>query len=231
MYRRVATATETILKRSRVIATRRRALPTIDRSNQQQQHMQWLLPLIGSKSQNRVFSTHPTPSAASSKAPPKVTIERLYKLYSQGTPLTMMTAHDYPSGMFCEKSGMEMILVGDSLAMVALGYDSTNPITIEDMMHHSRAVARASKTCFLIGDMPFGSYESHTEHAVKNAIRFLKEGRMEAVKLEGGVEMAPTVKRITSVGVPVLGHIGLTPQRVAALSGFKAQGRTVEKVT
>ena len=113
---------------------------------------------------------------------------------------------------------------------VALGYDSTNPITIEDMMHHSRAVARACKSCFLVGDMPFGTYEFSTEHAVKNAIRFLKEGRMEAVKLEGGVEMAPTIKRITSVGVPVLGHIGLTPQRASSLSGFKAQGRTVEKV-
>ena len=98
------------------------------------------------------------------------------------------------------------------------------------MIHHSTAVSRACKSSFLIGDMPFGTYESHPEHAIKNAIRFLKEGRMEAVKLEGGVEMANTIKKITSIGVPVLGHIGLTPQRVSALSGFKAQGRTVEKV-
>ncbi|KAJ3306169.1 hypothetical protein HDV03_000403 [Kappamyces sp. JEL0829] len=151
------------------------------------------------------------------------------KLHKENQPITMMTAHDYPSGMFCEKSGMEMVLVGDSLAMVALGFDSTNPITLDEMMHHSRAVARSAKTAFRIGDMPFGTYETSSEQAITNAIRYMKEGQVEAVKLEGGKEMATTVGRITSVGVPVLGHIGLTPQRAAALSGFKAQGRTMAK--
>jgi 3-methyl-2-oxobutanoate hydroxymethyltransferase len=160
----------------------------------------------------------------------KVTIESLGKLYREKTPIVMMTAYDYPSGMYCEKAGIDMVLIGDSLAMVALGYDSTNPITIDDMMHHSRAVARSAKSPFLIGDMPFGTYEVNSELAVRNAIRFLKEGKVEAVKLEGGIEMAPTIEKITSVGIPVLGHIGLTPQSVASLSGFKAQGRTAEKV-
>ncbi len=154
----------------------------------------------------------------------KVTIERLMKLHQNKEPITMMTAHDYPSAMFCEKSGMEMLLVGDSLAMVALGFDSTMTITLDEMMHHSRAVSRAAKTPFIIGDMPFGTYEANADHAIKNAVRYMKEGSVEAIKLEGGKEMAETVHRITKIGIPVLGHIGLTPQRVAALSGFKAQG-------
>ncbi|KAJ3324650.1 hypothetical protein HDV06_006543 [Boothiomyces sp. JEL0866] len=175
----------------------------------------------------RLYSSHPAAEMHSERK--KVTIDTIRKLYKTNTPITVMTAYDYPSGMFCEKSNMDMTLVGDSLAMVALGYPSTNPITLDEMIHHSKAVARGSKAPFLVGDMPFGTYESNVNDAVNNSIRFMKEGNVEAVKLEGGVEMYETVSKITSVGVPVLGHIGLTPQRAAALGGFKAQGRTVKK--
>ncbi|KAJ3101808.1 hypothetical protein HDU97_001034 [Phlyctochytrium planicorne] len=122
-----------------------------------------------------------------------------------------------------------MCLVGDSLAMVALGYDSTNRITLDEMIHHSKAVARGCKNPFIVGDLPFGTYETSPDQAVQSAIKFIREGMVEAVKLEGGVEMAPTIERITKVGIPVLGHIGLTPQRASALGGFKVQGKTVEK--
>ncbi|KAJ3259991.1 hypothetical protein HK103_001501 [Boothiomyces macroporosus] len=176
----------------------------------------------------RLYSSHPTTELHSERK--KVTIDTIRKLYKDNTPITVMTAYDYPSGMFCEKSNMDMTLVGDSLAMVALGYPSTNPITLDEMIHHSKAVARGSKAPFLVGDMPFGTYESNINDAVNNSIKFMKEGNVEAVKLEGGVEMFDTVSKITSVGVPVLGHIGLTPQRAAALGGFKAQGRTAIKL-
>ncbi|KAJ3272613.1 hypothetical protein HDV01_005360 [Terramyces sp. JEL0728] len=153
----------------------------------------------------RLYSSHPAAELQSERK--KVTIDTIRKLYKSNTPITMMTAYDYPSGMFCENSNMDMALVGDSLAMVALGYPSTNPITLDEMIHHSKAVARGSKAPFLIGDMPFGTYESNITDAVNNSIRFMKEGNVEAVKLEGGVEMFDTVSKITSVGVPVLGHI------------------------
>ena len=142
-----------------------------------------------------------------------------------------MTAHDYPTGMLVERAGFDICLVGDSLAMVALGYETTNQITFDEMLHHSRAVARSSKTAFLVGDMPFGTYEVGQEHAVRNAIRYLREGNVEGIKMEGGVEIKDTIAKITSVGIPVMGHIGLTPQRQASLGGFKAQGKTLEKVS
>lgn len=160
----------------------------------------------------------------------KITIDTIRKLYKDKVPITMITAHDYPSSHFASESGIDITLIGDSLAMVALGFESTNQVTLEEMMHHSRAVKRGSKYPFLIGDMPFGTYESDIETAVKNAFRFVKEGLVEGVKLEGGVEMAPTIQKITSVGVPVLGHIGLTPQRASSLGGFKAQGKTLDSV-
>ncbi|KAJ3284498.1 hypothetical protein HDU79_008090 [Rhizoclosmatium sp. JEL0117] len=140
-----------------------------------------------------------------------------------------MTAHDYPSGVFCEKAEMDMVLVGDSLAMVALGYDSTTKITMDEMLHHCRAVARGSKTPFLVGDMPFGSYEKSAEWAIENCVRMVREGGVEAVKIEGGVEMAETVAKVVRVGIPVLGHVGLTPQRATSLGGFKAQGTSLAK--
>ena len=143
----------------------------------------------------------------------------------------MMTAYDYPSGLAVDQAGLDTCLVGDSLAMVALGYSSTNEITMDEMLHHCRAVARGVKSSFLIGDMPFGSYEISPMHATENATRFLREGRVEAVKLEGGIEMADTIASITRVGIPVLGHIGLTPQRTASLGGYRVQGKTVARVS
>ncbi len=141
-----------------------------------------------------------------------------------------MTAHDYPSGVNVEQAGLDICLVGDSLAMVALGYTSTNEITMDEMLHHCRAVSRAVKHPFLIGDMPFGSYEISKEQALNNAIRFVREGKVEGIKLEGGSEMAETILKITSMGIPVLGHVGLTPQRQTSLGGFRVQGKTVEQV-
>ncbi|KAJ3072452.1 hypothetical protein HDU98_003577 [Podochytrium sp. JEL0797] len=186
------------------------------------------------KSSIRFYSSPPPSSIPASSATPethrkKVTLNTIKKLYQANTPLTMMTAHDYPSGVFCEKGEMDITLVGDSLAMVALGYDSTTKITFDEMLHHCRAVARGSKTPFLVGDLPFGTYERSPEHALDHAIRMIREGNVEAVKLEGGVEMAETCERIVRVGIPVLGHVGLTPQRATSLGGFRAQGTTLAK--
>ncbi|KAI8357450.1 3-methyl-2-oxobutanoate hydroxymethyltransferase [Mortierella sp. GBAus27b] len=160
---------------------------------------------------------------------PKVTLATLRKLYKRGEPITVMTAHDFPSGTLVDKAGIDMTLVGDSLAMVALGYTSTSDITIDEMLHHCRAVARGTRSSFLVADMPFGTYETSPDQAVNNAVRMMKEGKVEAVKLEGGKEMAPTISRLTQVGIPVLGHIGLTPQRQASLGGYKVQGKTAAK--
>ncbi|KAF9209169.1 hypothetical protein BGZ49_005956 [Haplosporangium sp. Z 27] len=162
-------------------------------------------------------------------ARPKVTLATLRKLYKRGEPITVMTAHDFPTGTLVDKAGIDMTLVGDSLAMVALGYTSTSDITLDEMLHHCRAVARGTRSSFLVSDMPFGSYETGADQAVNNAVRIMKEGKAEAVKLEGGREMAPTIARLTQVGIPVLGHIGLTPQRQASLGGYKVQGKTAAK--
>ncbi|KAF9437121.1 hypothetical protein BGZ76_001902 [Entomortierella beljakovae] len=160
---------------------------------------------------------------------PKVTLATLRKLYKRGEPITMMTAHDFPTGTLVDKAGIDVTLVGDSLAMVALGYTSTSDITLDEMLHHCRAVARGTRSSFLIADMPFGSYETGPDQAINNAVRFMKEAKAEAVKMEGGKEMAPTISRLTQVGIPVLGHIGLTPQRQASLGGYKVQGKTASK--
>ncbi|CAB4432847.1 unnamed protein product [Rhizophagus irregularis] len=159
----------------------------------------------------------------------KVTINTIQKLYKSKEPITVLTAHDYPTGLFVEKAGIEICLVGDSLGMVALGYQNTSPITMEEMLHHCRAVTRGAKSSFLVGDMPFGSYETSPTNALKNAIRFVKEGNMEGVKLEGGSEMLETIQKITRIGIPVMGHIGLTPQRQSSLGGYKLQGNTADK--
>ncbi|KAF9930400.1 hypothetical protein FBU30_000531 [Linnemannia zychae] len=159
----------------------------------------------------------------------KVTLGTLRKLYKRGEPITMLTAHDFPTGTLVDKAGIDMTLVGDSLAMVALGYPSTSEITLDEMLHHCRAVARGTRSSFLVADMPFGTYETSPEQAINTAVRLMKEGKAEAVKLEGGKEMATTIARLTQVGIPVLGHIGLTPQRQASLGGFKVQGKTAAK--
>ena len=138
----------------------------------------------------------------------------------------MLTAYDYPSAVLVDRAEIDVILVGDSLGMVMLGYDSTVPVTMADMLHHCRAVARGSHYAFLVGDMPFMSYQAEVAEAVRNAGRFLQEGNMDAVKLEGGREMAPTIEAIVKVGIPVMGHIGLTPQSLSQLGGYRIQGKT-----
>ncbi len=155
----------------------------------------------------------------------KITTVDLQGKYERGEPIAMITAYDYPSAILAEKAGVEIILVGDSLGMVVHGFDSTVPVTMEMMLLHCAAVARAKGAAFLVGDMPFGSYEGSPQEATRNAVRFLKEGSMDAVKLEGGAEMAETVRAITRAGIAVQGHIGLTPQSASKLGGFRVQGK------
>ncbi|KAL9598274.1 MAG: hypothetical protein Q9179_003980 [Wetmoreana sp. 5 TL-2023] len=138
----------------------------------------------------------------------------------------MITAHDFPSAHVADHAGMDMILVGDSLAMVALGMEDTSEVVLEEMILHCRSVSRATKAAFTIGDLPMGSYEIAPEQALESAIRVVKEGRVQGVKLEGGIEFAPTIQKITRAGIPVLGHVGLTPQRQHAIGGFRVQGKT-----
>ncbi|KAH7040938.1 ketopantoate hydroxymethyltransferase-domain-containing protein [Microdochium trichocladiopsis] len=163
-------------------------------------------------------------SAASSRK--KVTTGTIRSLYKKGEPITVMTAHDFPSAHVADAAGMDMILVGDSLAMVALGMEDTSEVMVDEMLLHCKSVARATKAAFTVGDLPMGSYEISPEQALATAIRFVKEGRVQGIKLEGGKEMAPTIKKITQAGIPVLAHIGLTPQRQNALGGFRVQGKT-----
>ena len=172
------------------------------------------------------MSSQPTAEKASRKARKKTTILTVQNKKDKGVPLTMITAYDYSSALLVDEAGIDMILVGDSLAMVMLGLDSTVSLTMDEMLHHCRAVARGAKHAFLIGDMPFMSYEADQAEAVRNAGRFLKEGQMEAIKLEGGQEMAPTISAIVRAGIPVMGHIGLTPQTVSKLGGYRVQGKT-----
>ncbi len=158
----------------------------------------------------------------------KITTHTLRQKKARGEPITMLTAYDFPTAQAIDRAGVDAILVGDSLGMVVLGYDSTLPVTMEDMLHHSKAVARGAKLAHLIGDMPFMSYQVDAREAVRNAGRFLQEGGMDAVKLEGGRDMAPTITAIVSAGIPVMGHIGLTPQSVHQLGGYKTQGKSAE---
>ena len=169
-----------------------------------------------------------TPAPISTRAPArkKVTTLTFRQKKERGEPITMLTAYDYPTALAMDQAGVDAILVGDSLAMVVLGYENTLPVTMEEMLHHSRAVARGAKSALLIGDMPFMSYQVSVEEATRNAGRFLQQGGMDAVKLEGGRERAGAVRSITSAGIPVMGHIGLTPQSVNQLGGFRAQGKT-----
>ncbi|MBI5839170.1 MAG: 3-methyl-2-oxobutanoate hydroxymethyltransferase [Chloroflexi bacterium] len=144
----------------------------------------------------------------------------------RGEPITMLTAYDYPTALAIDNAGIDSILVGDSLGMVVLGYENTLPVTMEEMLHHSRAVSRGAKHALLVGDMPFMSYQVSVEDATRNAGRFLQQGGMDAVKLEGGRERVDAIRAITGSGIPVMGHLGLTPQSVHQLGGFRAQGKT-----
>jgi 3-methyl-2-oxobutanoate hydroxymethyltransferase len=158
----------------------------------------------------------------------KTTILDLLKKYKQKEPISMVTVYDYPSAIIAESAGIDTVLVGDSLGMVMLGYESTIPVTLEDMIHHCKAVSRGIHKTFVIGDLPFGTYEATTEDAVKSSLRLMKEGKVDAVKLEGGKRMRDKVEAIVKAGVPVIGHIGLTPQTLSALGGFRVQGKTAE---
>ncbi|MBL7202926.1 MAG: 3-methyl-2-oxobutanoate hydroxymethyltransferase [Desulfobacteraceae bacterium] len=158
----------------------------------------------------------------------KVTISYLEKKMDESQKITMMTAYDYPTASLVDQAEIDTILVGDSLGMVVLGYESTVPVTMEEMLHHCKAVCRGAKQSFVIGDMPFMSYQVSVEKAVENAGRFIKDAGCESVKLEGGSEMAHVVKGIVDAGIPVCAHIGLTPQTATKLSGFKVQGKDAE---
>jgi 3-methyl-2-oxobutanoate hydroxymethyltransferase len=156
----------------------------------------------------------------------KVTTRAFREKKERGEPISMLTAYDYPTALVMDQAGVDAILVGDSLAMVVLGYENTLPVTMEEMLHHCRAVARGAKMALRIGDMPFMSYQVSVEEAIRNAGRFLQQGGMDAVKLEGGRERLEAVRAITGAGIPVMGHLGLTPQSVNQLGGFRAQGKT-----
>lgn len=145
-------------------------------------------------------------------------------------PLVMLTAYDTVSASVCEEAGVDAILVGDSLGNVLLGYDDTLPVTMDEMLHHARAVGRARRHALLIGDMPWMSYHLEPFEAVRNAARFVREARCDAVKLEGGISRVPAIQAILNAGIPVMGHLGLTPQSVLAMGGFKVQGRAEEDV-
>lgn len=149
------------------------------------------------------------------------------KMKKNGEKVAWVTAYDFPMASFAEQAGMDMILVGDSLGMVVLGYQGTVPVTMEDCISHCKAVRRGAPNTFIVGDMPFGSYQTSDEEAVKNACRFLKEADVDSIKLEGGVRVASKIKAISDAGIVVIGHIGLTPQSSGQLGGFKAQGRDV----
>ncbi|ABR47397.1 3-methyl-2-oxobutanoate hydroxymethyltransferase [Alkaliphilus metalliredigens QYMF] len=158
----------------------------------------------------------------------KKSILDLMKMKKAEEQVAWVTAYDFPTASFAEQAGMEMILVGDSLGMVVLGYQGTIPVTMEDCISHCQAVRRGAPNTWVIGDMPFGSYQVSDEDAVRNAVRFMKEADVDCIKLEGGDRVKSRIRAITDAGIPVMGHIGLTPQSSGQLGGFKAQGRRVD---
>ncbi|MBI2861086.1 MAG: 3-methyl-2-oxobutanoate hydroxymethyltransferase [Chloroflexi bacterium] len=158
----------------------------------------------------------------------RVTVSQIKAMKSKGEKIVMLTAYDYAAARIVDDAGVPLILVGDSLGMVVLGYQSTIPVTMEEMLHHTRAVVRGTSKALVVGDMPFMTYHISTEEALRNAARFIQDGGAQAVKLEGGVSVADKVRRIVECGIPVMGHIGLTPQSIHQLGGFKAQGKTPE---
>jgi 3-methyl-2-oxobutanoate hydroxymethyltransferase len=157
-----------------------------------------------------------------------MTIPRVAEMKASGEPIVMVTAYDFPSAQVAEEAGVDIVLVGDTAAMVVLGYDATTPVGMEEMLMMAGAVRRGLKTPLLIGDMPFGSYETSNEDAVRNAQRFVKEAGCDAVKLERGGASVDRARAIIRAGIPVMGHVGLTPQTATQLGGFKAQGRTAQ---
>jgi 3-methyl-2-oxobutanoate hydroxymethyltransferase len=156
----------------------------------------------------------------------KVTLRTLFAKMQDSTPITMLTCYDYPTASFMEQAGVDMLLVGDSLGMTVLGYDSTLPVTMDIMVAHAQAVRRGSPSAWLIGDMPYMTYQPSIEAAIRNAGRFMAEAACDAIKLEGGAEVTDRVHNVVKMGIPVMGHLGLTPQSVSALGGFRVQGRS-----
>jgi len=159
----------------------------------------------------------------------RVTITEIKKMKQRKEKIPMLTAYDYMTSKMVDEAGVPLILVGDSLGMVILGYESTIPVTMEEMIHHTKAVVRAAKHALIIGDMPFMTYHINVSDALHNAARFIQEGGAQAVKLEGGEVVAEKVRRLVDCGIPVMGHIGLTPQSINQLGGFKAQGKETEE--
>jgi 3-methyl-2-oxobutanoate hydroxymethyltransferase len=167
-------------------------------------------------------------STHSDAATARVTVQTLRAMTARGERIAMVTAYDATFARMLDEGGADALLVGDSLGMVVQGLDSTLPVTVDDVLYHCKAVARGSRRAHLVGDMPFLSYQVSPEDAVRNAGRFLAEGGMHAVKLEGGRDIAPTIRRLIATGIPVMGHVGLTPQSVHAMGGYRVQGKSVE---
>ncbi len=158
----------------------------------------------------------------------KLTISGLFKKAAEGKPITWLTCYDFPTAYMQEQAGVDMILVGDSLGMTMLGYDSTLPVTMDDMIRHTSAVRRGAPNTWLVGDMPYMSYQPSVETAIRSAGRFMAEAGCDSIKLEGGAAVCDRVRAIVDVGIPVVGHLGLTPQSASALGGFRLQGKTAE---
>ena len=161
---------------------------------------------------------------------PKITTLTIQEKKQRHEPITCLTAYDYATSRLVDEAGIDMILVGDSLAQVVLGYENTLPVTIEEMMHHTRAVRRAVKSALVIADMPFGTYHDDVQEGVRNALRFVKNAGAEAVKVEGGQKRAELIRRILDAEIPVMGHIGLTPQSIHKMGGFKVQGKDLSGI-
>ena len=158
----------------------------------------------------------------------RVSVPRLLEMKRGGERIGMLTAYDYPTARILDRAGVDVILVGDTLGMVVLGYESTVSVTLEDMIHHIRPVVRGTERALVIGDLPFGSYNEGPTQAIRSATQLVKEGGCDAVKLEGGIEMAPTVRAVAEAGIPVVGHVGLLPQSATKVGGFKVQAKTAE---
>jgi 3-methyl-2-oxobutanoate hydroxymethyltransferase len=174
------------------------------------------------------MTTRPRTPAPGTPAPGKLSLPELQELKRTGQPIVMVTAYDYPSGRIADDAGVDLVLVGDSAAMTVLGHASTVPATMDEMVMLTSAVTRGCRRPLVVADLPFGSYQVSDEEAVKNASRFLKEARADAVKLEGAGPLLDRIRALSGVGIPVMAHLGLTPQTVTALGGWKAQGRTAD---
>ena len=193
----------------------------------------YTMPIIGLHPQcgvalENIMSVTQLRASGASLPPPRVTADLLLQKKLAGHPITALTAYDYPTARLVDEAGIDMVLVGDSLGMVVLGYENTLPVTMDEMLHHTRAVARALCRAFLVADMPYGSYHGSAREATHNAIRFVKDAGAQAVKIEGGRVRAELVKRLTDAEVPVVAHIGLTPQSVHSMGGYRVQGKSID---